>query len=122
MTIVTNTKVASFHAGESGKLDHVTLEDRATGEQREHSANGAFVFIGLDPNTEFLRGTLDLDERGFVISDEQFRTNIPGVFVAGDVRRGSTKQLASAVGEGAAASIQIRYHLEKLAAAEHVSA
>lgn len=122
MTIVTNTKVVGFHAGDGGKLDHVTLEDRATGEQREHQANGAFVFIGLDPNTEFLRGTLDLDERGFIVSDEQFRTNIPGVFVAGDVRRGSTKQLASAVGEGAAASIQIRYHLDKLAAAEHVSA
>jgi thioredoxin reductase (NADPH) len=122
MTIVTNTKVVGFHAGDSGKLDHVELEDRATGERRDHPAKGAFVFIGLDPNTAFLHGALDLDERGFIVSDEQFRTNVPGVFVAGDVRRGSTKQLASAVGEGAAASIQIRYHLDKLAAAEHVSA
>jgi thioredoxin reductase (NADPH) len=122
MTIVTNTKVVGFRAGAAGKLDHVELEDRASGKRRDHRANGAFVFIGLDPNTEFLHGVLDLDERGFIVSDEQFRTNIPGVFVAGDVRRGSTKQLASAVGEGAAASIQIRYHLDKLAACEHVSA
>jgi thioredoxin reductase (NADPH) len=122
MTVVTNTKVVGFHAGSDGKLDHVELEDRATGERRAHQANGAFVFIGLDPNTAFLNGALALDERGFIISDEQFRTNMPGVFVAGDVRCGSTKQLASAVGEGAAASIQIRYHLDKLAAAEHVSA
>jgi thioredoxin reductase (NADPH) len=122
MTIVTNTKVVGFHSGEDGKLEHVELEDRANGQRRDHLATGAFVFIGLDPNTEFLHGAVELDERGFVLSDEQFRTNLPGVFVAGDVRHGSTKQLASAVGEGAAAAIQIRYHLDKLAAAEHVSA
>jgi thioredoxin reductase (NADPH) len=122
MSIVTNTKVVSFHADAAGRLDHVELEDCATGERRDHQASGAFVFIGLDPNTEFLHGELTLDERGFILSDEQFRTNLPGVFVAGDVRHGSTKQLASAVGEGAAAAIQIRYHLDKLAANEHVSA
>jgi thioredoxin reductase (NADPH) len=122
MTIVANTKVVSFHSGEDGKLEHVELEDRASGKKRDHEATGAFVFIGLDPNTEFLHGVLELDERGFILSDEQFRTNLAGVFVAGDVRHGSTKQLASAVGEGAAAAIQIRYHLDKLATAEHVSA
>ncbi len=116
MTVVTNTKVVSFAAGASGKLEHVVLEDRVSGERRDHEASGAFVFIGLDPNTAFLDGALELDERGFIVSDEQFRTNVPGVFVAGDVRHGSTKQLASAVGEGAAASIQIRYHLDRLAA------
>jgi thioredoxin reductase (NADPH) len=122
MTIVANTKVVGFHSGSDGKLEHVELEDRATGEKRDHEASGVFVFIGLDPNTEFLHGALKLDERGFVLSDEQFRTNLADVFVAGDVRHGSTKQLASAVGEGAAAAIQIRYHLDKLATAEHVTA
>ena len=116
MSIVTNTRVVSFRAGRSGKLENVELEDRTSGDRRLHEAAGAFVFIGLDPNTGFLGGVVDLDERGFIVSDEQFRTNAPGVFVAGDVRRGSTKQLASAVGEGAAASIQIRYHLDKAAA------
>jgi thioredoxin reductase (NADPH) len=99
----------------SRQLESVELEDRVAGERRHHGAKGAFVFIGLDPNTSFLDGALELDERGFILSDEQFRTNVPGVFVAGDVRRGSTKQLASAVGEGAAASIQIRYHLDRVA-------
>jgi thioredoxin reductase (NADPH) len=122
MSVLTNTRVAGFVGNDSGKLDHVELEDRASGEKTSHAATGAFVFIGLDPNTEFLKGVVELDERGFVVSDEQFRTNMAGVFVAGDVRRGSTKQLASAVGEGAAASIQIRYYLDKLAAAEHVLA
>jgi thioredoxin reductase (NADPH) len=116
MSVVLNTKVVSFTVGKSGKLEHVEFEDRVSGERRDHEASGAFVFIGLDPNTAFLNGALELDERGFIVSDEQFRTNMPGVFVAGDVRRGSTKQLASAVGEGAAAAIQIRYHLDKVAA------
>jgi thioredoxin reductase (NADPH) len=114
MTVETNTKVVSFHRGENGKLEYVELEDRASGERRRHDAAAAFVFIGLDPNTQFLHGSLDLDDEGFIVSDQQFRTSAPGVFVAGDVRHGSTKQLASAVGEGAAASIQIRYHLDKM--------
>ena len=120
MSVITNTKVVGFTSGDDAKLMSVEMEDRTTGERRHHEASGAFVFIGLDPNTDFLVGELTLDERGFVVSDEQFRTNVPGVFVAGDVRHGSTKQLASAVGEGAAASIQIRYHLDKLAAKEKV--
>jgi thioredoxin reductase (NADPH) len=114
MSVETNTKVVSFHSGENGKLAYVELEDRASGKRRRHDASAAFVFIGLDPNTQFLHGALELDNQGFIVSDEQFRTSAPNVFVAGDVRHGSTKQLASAVGEGAAASIQIRYHLDKL--------
>jgi thioredoxin reductase (NADPH) len=113
MSVLTGTKVASFEGGPDGKLAAVVLEDRTTNEQRRHEASGAFVFIGLDPNTAFLGGALKLDDRGFIVSDEQFQTSLPGVFVAGDVRRGSTKQLASAVGEGAAASIQMRYYLDK---------
>ncbi|HVB50199.1 MAG TPA: FAD-dependent oxidoreductase [Acidimicrobiales bacterium] len=115
MSVMTNTKVVGFKSGATGKLESVELEDRVAGARTHHEATGAFVFIGLDPNTEFLDGVLELDDRGFLISDEQFRTNLAGVFVAGDVRRGSTKQLASAVGEGAAASIQIRYYLDKIA-------
>ena len=114
MTVFTGTTVTAFESNSSGKLENVELEVRAKGEQPSQRAAAAVVFIGLDPNTAFLGETVDLDELGFVISDEQFRSSLPGVFVAGDVRRGSTKQLASAVGEGAAAAIQIRYHLDKV--------
>ena len=71
------------------------------------------MFIGLDPNTAFVKGQVNLDERGFILTDASFMTSVPGVFAAGDVRAGSTKQLASAVGEGAAALIQIRQYLDK---------
>jgi thioredoxin reductase (NADPH) len=98
----------------SGKLGTVVVEDLETGENEEEHPAGVFVFIGLDPNTGFLKGTVDLDERGFVATDTAFMSSMPGVFAAGDVRGGSTKQLASAVGEGAAAAIQIRGYLDRL--------
>ena len=112
MEVLTNTAVTEFVGGASGKLTGVVLENRTSGERSEREASGAFVFIGLDPNTEFLGGSVELDGRGFIVADRTMETSIPGVFVAGDVRADSTKQLASAVGEGAAAAIQIRHHLD----------
>lgn len=109
--------VKAFRAKDdgSGKLGTVVIEDLATGEVEEHHPAGAFVFIGLDPNTGFLQGQVELDERGFVTTDPAtFMSSLPGVFAAGDVRLGSTKQLASAVGEGAAVAIQIRGYLDRL--------
>ena len=106
--------VREFRAKENGKLGAVIVEDLKSGELEEHHPAGAFVFIGLDPNTAFLSGAVDLDERGFVATDAMFMTNVPGVFAAGDVRGGSTKQLASAVGEGAAVAIQIRGYLDRV--------
>ena len=97
----------------SGKLGAVILEDRTTGELAERHPAGCFVFIGLDPNTAFLKGSVDLDDHGFIVTDDRLMTSMPGVFAAGDVRAGSTKQLASAVGEGAAVLIEIRRYLDK---------
>jgi len=114
MTVRLNEAVQSFIANEAGQLAGVELENLLTKERSTHSAKGAFIFIGLDPNTEWLNGTVALDERKFVATDQMFSTSARGVFAAGDVRSGSTKQLASAVGEGAAAAIQIRYFLDKL--------
>jgi len=110
MTVLLNAALQSFNADAQGKLESLTIVQG--GEPVVHPTSGAFIFIGLDPNTEFLGSSLALDERGFVVTDHMFATSVAGVFAAGDVRAGSTKQLASAVGEGAAAAIQIRYFLE----------
>ena len=115
MTVLTGTAVTRFTATEGGKLAGVTLVG-PDGVEQEHAAAAAFVFVGLDPNTEWLDGLLDLDERGFIVTDRMHTTSIPGVFAAGDVRAGSTKQLASAVGEGASVALQVRYHLDSLMA------
>jgi thioredoxin reductase (NADPH) len=115
MEVLLNRTVKGFTAKDdgSGKLATVTIENRATGETEERHPAGCFVFIGLDPNTGFLKGQVDLDRGGFIVTDAAFMTSMPGVFAAGDVRAGSTKQLASAVGEGAAAAIAIRRYLEQ---------
>ena len=115
MTVLTQTAVTRFTATAGGKLAAVTLAG-PDGIEREHAAAAAFVFVGLDPNTGWLDGLLDLDERGFIVTDRMHATSIPGVFAAGDVRAGSTKQLASAVGEGASVALQVRYHLDSLMA------
>lgn len=74
--------------------------------------DGVFVFIGLKPNTKFLAGSgVELDEKGYVKTDAKLQTNIPGIFASGDVRSGSTMQIASAVGEGATAALGIREYL-----------
>ena len=97
----------------NGNLESVLIKDLKSGAVEEMTPGGVFIFIGLDPNTDFLRGTVDLDERGFVATNKSFETSIPGVFAAGDVRAGTTKQVASAVGEGATAAIMIRQFLEE---------
>jgi thioredoxin reductase (NADPH) len=113
MEVLLERKVVSFEAKDDGKVGTVILENTKTGETEEHHPDGVFVFIGLDPNTSFVKGVVDLDERSFITTDERFQTSMDGVFAAGDVRAGSTKQLASAVGEGAAVAIQIRGFLER---------
>lgn len=110
--ILTNTEVKEFR-GEGGRLTAVRARNRATGEELEFHPAAAFVFIGLSPNAGFLKGAVDLDQWGFIETDGTFQTSMPGVFAAGDVRAGSTKQLASAVGEGAAALLMVRQYLQK---------
>jgi thioredoxin reductase (NADPH) len=112
MSVLLDTSVVSFNANESGKLESLTL--LCDGVEARHETAAAFIFIGLDPNTSFLENALNVDERGFIVTDTSFRTSVDGVFAAGDVRSGSTKQIASAVGEGAAVAIQIRYYLDSL--------
>jgi thioredoxin reductase (NADPH) len=108
----TNMEVTGFQG--EGRLSSVVARDRETGEQRVFHPAAAFVFIGLEPNTSFLKGTVDLDRWGFVVTDDTLQTTLPGVFAAGDVRAGSTKQLGSAIGEGITALLMVRQYLQKL--------
>lgn len=83
------------------------------GKKTEFNVDGVFVFVGLLPNSQFLKDTaIRLDEIGFVMTDEHLQTAIPGVFASGDIRSGATMQIASAAGEGATAALKIREYLE----------
>lgn len=96
-------------------VNKVIGTDKKTGKEIEFDTDGVFVFIGLKPNTSFLRDSkIELDDTGFVQTDKTLQTSMPGVFSAGDVRSGATQQIASAVGEGATAALMIREYLEEL--------
>jgi thioredoxin reductase (NADPH) len=97
--------------------DHVTgvtIAQAGKLRPRHINSDGVFVFIGLLPNTQAFKDSIDLDAKNFVITQPDFRTSLPGVYASGDVRSGSTWQIASAVGEGVSATIQIRAYLDAL--------
>jgi len=83
------------------------------GKKVSFKTDGVFIFVGLKPNTEFLTGTgIELDDIGLIKTDQHLLTNISGIFASGDVRSGATMQIASAVGEGATAALNMREYLE----------
>jgi thioredoxin reductase (NADPH) len=100
--------------GEDGKVVKVIGTDKVSGEKVAFPTDGVFIFVGLKPNTQFLENSapIELDEIGFVKTDEELHTGMKGVFAAGDVRSGATMQIATAVGEGATAALRIREYLE----------
>ncbi len=84
------------------------------GKPTVFKTDGVFVFVGLKPNTQFLAGSgVELDRQGLIKTSTSLETNISGIFASGDVRSGATLQIASAVGEGAAAALSIREHLDE---------
>jgi thioredoxin reductase (NADPH) len=98
---------------EDKKINNVRI--KKSGVESLIETDGVFVFVGLLPNTDFLKGTsIELDEVGLVKTDTKLRTSMNGVFASGDVRSGATLQIASAVGEGATAALNMREYLEDL--------
>jgi len=97
----------------NGHLESIIILDRESGENEELFPSGAFIFIELDPNTDFVKDIVETDKWGFITTSGTMETSLEGVFAEGDARGGSTKQVASAVGEGATAALIIRNYPEK---------
>lgn len=103
-------------AGEDGKVTHV--EAKNSDGDVTLDTDGVFIFVGLKPNTGFLKDSgVELDEQGLIKTNDHLETSMPGVFASGDVRSGATMQIASAVGEGATVALSIREYLDN---AHHV--
>lgn len=96
------------------RVTGLRVQNVKTGEVKEIDIDGVFVFIGYNPNTSFLKGIVELDKNGYVITDENLQTNIPGIFAAGDVRANTLKQVSVAVGEGALAATSAERYLENI--------
>lgn len=96
-------------------VESVTLKDIETGAVAELPVEGVFIYVGLVPNTDYLKGMVELDSGGHILVSPRMETNIPGVFAAGDIRQKAARQLVSASGDGAAAAVSVRNYIKALA-------
>lgn len=117
VTLHTGSEVVAL-GGDSQGLASATFRDRATGGDKTYPLRHLFLFIGADPNAEWLKGCVETDDKGFIVTGDKFsvdagrspfplETSMPGVFAIGDVRCGSTKRVGAAIGEGASVVAQI---------------
>ncbi|AOS42506.1 MULTISPECIES: alkyl hydroperoxide reductase subunit F [Pseudomonas] len=115
VTVITNAQTTEV-TGDGQKVNGLRYKDRPSGDVRDVELEGIFVQIGLLPNTDWLKGTVELSPRGEIIVDARGETSIPGVFAAGDVTTVPYKQIVIAVGEGAKASLSAFDHLIRTSA------
>ena len=106
-------KDLAVRLGDTG-ITGIKIKNTATGEESELTLDGVFVAIGQMPDNKPFQGVCDLDSAGFIVADETCLTKTPGVFVAGDCRVKGVRQIATAVGDGAAASLAACRYLNSL--------
>lgn len=98
-----------------GVVNGITLRNLETGEQSKLDVEGVFIYIGLVPNTDYLKGVLNLDPGGHILVNAKMETNVQGIFAAGDIRQKAARQLVSAAGDGATAALSAREYIKQLA-------
>ncbi|MGA1336894.1 MAG: FAD-dependent oxidoreductase, partial [Burkholderiaceae bacterium] len=104
VTIITNAQTTEIN-GDGNQVTGLTYKDRVSGQVHQLALQGVFVQIGLVPNTEWLKGTVELSKYGEIVVDSHGATNVPGVFAAGDCTTTPYKQIVIAAGEGAKAAL-----------------
>ncbi|MEF9438149.1 MAG: FAD-dependent oxidoreductase [Candidatus Mariimomonas ferrooxydans] len=109
--LIWNSVAKKIEGNDSVKSLH--LKNVKTGEESVLDIQGVFIYVGYNPNTEFLKGVVDLDKDQYITTDMMMSTSVPGIFAAGDVRANSQKQIAIAVGDGATAAISAGKYIEE---------
>ncbi|MBM4295548.1 MAG: thioredoxin-disulfide reductase [Deltaproteobacteria bacterium] len=107
-----NTVVEEIQGNEV--VEHVRLKNVRTGEPSTLEVTGIFIFVGITPHTGWLKSRVAMDEWGFIFTDEQMATDIPGIFAVGDARHKLLRQIATAVGDGAIAAFAAEHYLTGL--------
>lgn len=97
-----------------GIVEKIIVRNVKTGELKEVKTDGVFIFIGMKPSTEIFKGLIEMDERGYILTDENMRTNIEGVFAAGDCRAKLLRQIVTAAADGAIAAVAAERYIEEL--------
>lgn len=97
------------------KVERLILKNLKDESERILPVDGVFVLVGTDPNTEIVRGQVVMDAAGYIITDENMQTNVPGVYAAGDCRRKSLRQMVTAASDGAIAAVHAEQYIESLA-------
>jgi len=95
-------------------VEKISVKNIKNGNIKSLSVDGCFIWVGINPNTEFLGGAIKLDEAGFIVADLNMETSVPGVFAAGDVRNTPLRQIATSVGDAAIAVASAEHYIEKL--------
>lgn len=95
-------------------IEGVHVKNVKTNETKTIKADGCFIWVGILPNTEFVKGSVKTDEFGFILGNAKMQTSVPGVFVAGDVRDTPLRQVSTAVGDGAIAAVSAEHYIENL--------
>ncbi len=108
---MTSYETKEFLVGDKKQLEGVRFFDRANQKEVILKPDGVFLFVGFKPNVAIAENLVDLDERGFIITDEKRMTSVTGIFATGDCRSNSTWQVASAVGDGAIVALKVRDYL-----------
>lgn len=113
MDFIWNNEVESFNDN-AGKIGSVTLKNTVTGETTEHDTEGAFVYIGMNPLSEPFVSLGIVDEEGYIPSNENMETKVPGVYSAGDIRVKDLRQIVTATGDGSIAAEQAQKYIEEV--------
>jgi thioredoxin reductase (NADPH) len=97
----------------NGSVEGVRLVNKESGEEKEKPIDGVFIFIGHLPNSEIFKGQLEMDDRGYLITDRHYHTNVPGVFAAGEIADPHFRQVITSAGMGAAAAMEAGRFLDE---------
>lgn len=102
-----------------GRVEAVRIKDVNNGSEKTLRCDGVFIFVGITPNTEIVKGILNLDGNNYIIADGEMKTSVDGIFACGDVRKKNLRQVVTAAGEGATAAFSARAYVEHVKGIEY---